>query len=321
MKMFLSLMWSLLLAPLLCAQVLEVEDEAVSIEVEGKTLKGSLTRGVKVDGYKQRAALIISGSGATDRDGNNLPLMKNDSLKLLAHAITKYGIATLRVDKRGIAASKTAGLKEEDLRFTTYVDDITQWIDFLNKHGYKEVILIGHSEGALVATMAAKHNSVVGLVSLAGAGRSAADILKEQLKVNLPEALVPQAFQIIDQLSQGKQVREIPMIFQTLFRPSVQPYLISWFKLDPAREIAKLDIPVMIIQGTTDLQIQEKDATLLHQSAKNSKLHLMKGMNHVLKKADGDKTKQLPSYLKPNFPLFEGLSKTVYEFLITTGAD
>jgi pimeloyl-ACP methyl ester carboxylesterase len=308
-------MLPLLLAPLLCSQVLEVQDEAVSIEVEGKILNGSLTRGGKVDGYKHRAALIISGSGPTDRDGNSLPFMKNDSLKLLAHAISRNGISTLRVDKRGVAASKSAGLKEEDLRFTTYVDDITQWINFLNKQGYKEVILIGHSEGALVATMAAKHNSVVGLVSLAGAGRSAPDILKGQLKVNLPEAFVPQAFQIIDQLSQGKEVKEVPMMFQTLFRPSVQPYLISWFKLDPAKKLAKLEIPVLIIQGTTDLQIQEKDAKLLHEAAKNSKLHLMKGMNHVLKKADGDKTKQLPSYLKPNFPLFEGLSKTVCEFL------
>ncbi len=317
--MSLTLILSVLFTLLLNAQVSEIKDEDVSLVVEGEILKGSITRGAPAAAggkdLRDRVALFISGSGASDRDGNSLPAMQNNSLKYLAHAITRSGVSTLRVDKRGVAASKDAGLKEEDLRFQTYVDDITSWIDFLTKRGFKEVILVGHSEGALVATLAAKHPSVISMVSLAGAGRPASDILKEQLEKNTPENVSVLAAGIIDQLVAGKKVEDVPVMLQSLFRPSVQPYLISWFQLDPAKEIAKLNIPVLVIQGSTDIQISEQDAKLIHQSAKNSKLHIIKGMNHVLKKADGGRLKQQLSYLSPDLPLIESLAKTVSKFL------
>lgn len=307
-------MLSILWVSMLTAQVAEIKDQEISSEVKGGMVNGSYTRGDKFGrgkDFKHRVVLLISGSGATDRDGNSLPLMKNNSLKYLAHAITRSGISTLRVDKRGVAASKNAGLKEDDLRFQTYVDDITSWIELLMRWGFKEVILVGHSEGALVATLAAKHPSVISMVSLAGAGRPASVILKEQLKKNTPENVSLLADGIIDQLVKGKKVEDVPVMLQSLFRLSVQPYLISWFQLDPAKEIAKLDIPVLIIQGSTDIQISEQDAKLLHQSAKNSKLHIIKGMNHVLKKADGGRLKQQRSYLSPDLPLIKGLVELV----------
>ncbi len=317
MKISTSVIITFLFMPFLRAQETqtEIKDQAVSLLVEGKTLKGSLTKAAGVKVIEHRVALLISGSGPTDRDGNSLPMMKNNSLKYVAHAITRSGVSTLRVDKRGVAASKEAGLKEKDLRFQTYVDDITSWIDLLVKQGYKEVILVGHSEGALVASMAAKHPSVIGVVSLAGAGRPAADLLKEQLKVNMPEAGVKLANGVIDQLEKGQLVGEVHLTMYSLFRPSVQPYLISWFAIDPAEEIAKLEMPVLIIQGATDLQIKEQDARLLHEAAKNSKLHIIKGMNYVLKEADGDRRKQLPSYLSQDLSLVENLVKEVTNFV------
>jgi predicted alpha/beta hydrolase len=66
--------------------------------------------------------LIIAGSGPTDRDGNQ-PRLNNNSLKLLAEGLSRSGIASLRFDKRGIAKSRMAGLKEEQLRIETYFKD------------------------------------------------------------------------------------------------------------------------------------------------------------------------------------------------------
>lgn len=66
--------------------------------------------------------LILAGSGPVDRDGN-LPGVRNESLKLLARALADQGVASLRVDKRGIGASRAAGSREEELRFDTYVAD------------------------------------------------------------------------------------------------------------------------------------------------------------------------------------------------------
>ncbi|MGN6165121.1 MAG: alpha/beta hydrolase, partial [Flavisolibacter sp.] len=75
-------------------------------------------------------ALIIAGSGPTDRNGNN-PMMKNESLRYLAYGLASNNIASLRFDKRGIAESKAAGKSEADLRFEDYINDAKQWIELL----------------------------------------------------------------------------------------------------------------------------------------------------------------------------------------------
>src|SRR5690606_27508107 len=77
-------------------------------------------------------ALIISGSGPTDRDGNN-PVMQNNSLKLLAEALADAGIASLRYDKRGIAASAIPNASESDVTFEDFISDAEGWIDLLKQ--------------------------------------------------------------------------------------------------------------------------------------------------------------------------------------------
>ncbi|MFH7041225.1 alpha/beta hydrolase [Paucibacter sp. JuS9] len=266
---------------------------------------------------KPLVALIISGSGPTDRDGNSLGLPgRNNSLKLLAEGLAREGIASVRYDKRGVAASAKALSAESNLRFDHYADDAAAWIELLRKDSrFGGVAVIGHSEGAALGLLAAQRGGVVAYVSLAGIGRDAATVLREQLKGKLPPDLAERSEQILQSLQRGETVADTPPMLAALYRPSVQPYLISWFKVDPSREIARLKMPVMVIQGTTDVQVSMADAELLVAAKPEAKLLRVEGMNHVLKAVSGSGAQQVPSYSDPALPLAPGLVEGLAAFL------
>ncbi|SHK21856.1 hypothetical protein SAMN02745181_3456 [Rubritalea squalenifaciens DSM 18772] len=294
---------------------LPLQAKEVSIGENNDKLSGTLET---PETPTKSAALFISGSGPTDRDGNSFALPgKNDSLKMLAEGLTKNGIATLRVDKRGIGQS--AAVDEKKLTIHTYVADIRRWMHYLRSQGYTDLTLIGHSEGALIALLVAEQEKdIARLISISGAGRPAVDIVKEQLKKQLKEETYLQALPALDLLASGKQAKDYPLQLVAFLRPSVQPYLISWFQIDPAVEIAKLDIPILILQGTTDLQITVKESTLLDQAATQGTLEVIQGMNHVLKESGGSIQQQLPSYSDPTIPLHKDLLKAILRFFKAT---
>lgn len=248
------------------------------------------------------AILILSGSGPTDRDGNQ-PAMKNDSLKLLAHALGHANIASLRVDKRGIAASAYPGMREEDLRFERYADDAALWLRFLRAQpGVRRVFVVGHSEGALVGLLAAQRERIDGYVSLAGAGDRASNILRRQLRAQ-GEAVLALAEPTLAKLDAGQLDPAPNLLLAQLFRPSVRPYLISWFKYDPAEEITEFEGPVLIVQGLNDIQITREDAERLKHASPKAIVVLLDKMNHVLKDAPGDRAGNLATYSDPALPL------------------
>lgn len=251
--------------------------------------------------------LIVAGSGPTDRDGNS-PMLpgRNDTYKLLAAALAQKGVASLRYDKRGIAASAAAMVAEQDLRFDMYVNDAAAWLRQLGSDKrFSKLTIAGHSEGSLIGMLAAQHVPVAGYVSLEGAGRPAPAVLREQLQKNLPPPLYTQADSIITQLQQGHTVESTPPELASLFRASVQPYLISWFKYDPAAEIAKVTAPATIVQGTADVQVSMTDAQALQKGDPHARLVVVQGMNHVLKYAP-DMSSQaaiLKGYEDPALPV------------------
>ncbi len=265
------------------------------------------------DENKPTVVLIIAGSGPTDRNGNN-PMMSNNSLKMLAEGLAADGIASLRYDKRGVGKSVVAGIKEIDLRFENYVNDAKAWIDWLAKdERFGKIIILGHSEGSLIGMLAAQKSEVDKYISMAGAGTTINETIREQLKAQ-PLALslsVP----ILDKLEMGETVDSVPPMLFSLFRPSVQPYLISWFKYDPQAEIAKLTKPILIVQGTTDIQVKVMDAELLHKGNSASKLEIVQGMNHVLKQAELDRMQNLQTYNDPNLPLHNDLLPLIISFV------
>jgi pimeloyl-ACP methyl ester carboxylesterase len=257
-------------------------------------------------------ALIIAGSGPTDRNGNNAQ-MKNNSLQLLAHELAAQGIASIRYDKRGIGASKGALISEENLRFENYVEDAKAWAAELKADSrFRELIIIGHSEGSLIGMLACEQADL--FVSLAGAGRPIDVILKEQLAVQLKgeKKLLRAANDGLSKLKEGKLVEDAPVELFGLFRSSVQPYMISWMKYDPAVEISKLKIPIVIVQGSTDLQVKEEDAVILFKAHPlNSRLIIIENMNHVLKIAPLDRTKNIETYSNPELPLASELCRVL----------
>ncbi len=258
--------------------------------------------------------LIIAGSGPTDRDGNQ-PKMKSNIYKILADSLARNGIASLRYDKRGIGQSKIENLDESKLRFEMYADDAAAWIHWLkNQHHFSKIAVLGHSEGSLLGILAIEKEPADVFISVAGPGRPIDVILKEQLAEQSPE-LALEAQPVIDSLKAGYTVKNIPKKLRVLFRPSIQPYLISWMKYDPAREIAKLDIPVLIIQGTTDLQVKTEDAKILADSAKNAKLVIIDGMNHVFRNAPKSRLKNILTYTNPNMPISGEFVESVVSFI------
>jgi len=176
--------------------------------------------------------------------------------------------------------------------------------------------LIGHSEGSLIGMLAAKQAKIDAFVSLAGSGRAAPALIREQLDAKLATSLKAKNSQILDELVAGRTVMEIPEELTALYRPSVQPYLISWFKYDPLREIAALEVPVLIVQGTTDLQISIEDAKRLAAAKKNAKLRLIDGMNHVLKHATLP-AEQQAAYTDPSLPIKAQAVEEIIAFLTT----
>ena len=256
-------------------------------------------------------AILIAGSGPTDRDGNQAQL-KNNSLKYLAEGLAQKGIATFRYDKRVIAQINKATVQEEKMTFEDEVNDALLVINHF-KDKYKKIILIGHSEGALVGLLVAQKVVVSKFVSISGAGNSSATLIEEQIGKNAPQ-LKEESQKIISQLRKGELVENISPYLAPVFRKSVQPYLISWFKYEPAKEIAKLQIPILIVQGTNDLQVEDKEAQLLKEAQPKAQLLLIEGMNHVLKKVKTLVENQ-QSYLNPDLPISGELVEGIASFI------
>jgi pimeloyl-ACP methyl ester carboxylesterase len=271
--------------------------------------------------------LIIAGSGPTDRNGNS-PLLKgpNNSLKLLAEGLAAQGIASVRYDKRMIgetgkamklAAEKTQTLpREDDLTFESYIEDAVSWGKLLRSdRRFSKLIVLGHSEGSLIGMVAAQRIGADAFVSIAGAGRPIQQVILEQVKPQFSPELFKQTEEILNQLADGKTVQSVPPELLALFRPSIQPYMISWLRYDPTKEIAKLKTPVLIAQGTTDIQVREVDAKGLANGNPAAKLLMIEGMNHVLKMVSNEQGKQISSYSDPSLPVAPELITAIGGFV------
>jgi pimeloyl-ACP methyl ester carboxylesterase len=260
--------------------------------------------------------ISVAGSGPTDRDGNN-PKMKNNSLKMLSDNLVSNGFSTLRIDKRGIGKSLVTKLQEKELSFDTFVYDLLKWNDTMTKLGFHNIYYMGHSEGSLVSIIASlKSPNIKGLISIAGAGTSADSILINQIK-SQPIAIQNLVINYLDTLKKGQLLQNVPPFLNSLFRPSVQPYMISWIKYNPSIELSKLKIPVLILQGDSDLQVSIEDANKLRANSVKATLHILYSTNHVLKLVK-DQTENQKSYMDPTYPINPELPKYISSFIKET---
>ena len=264
------------------------------------------------------AVLILAGSGGVDRNGNEAAGgIVAGNLKRIADGLAAEGVISLRVDKRGVGASLLAAPSEPELRLSTYVDDAVSWAVFLRAQpGVRCVVILGHSEGALIAALAAQKVDVCGVVSVSGAGRNFGDVIEAQVRDAGAAAPVAAAIHaIIVSLRAGHLVTDVPPALMSLFRPGVQPYLISEINVDPAAELAKVKAPVLIVQGDNDLQVKVEDARLLAAAQPRAQLLIVKSMNHMLKIAPPDRAGNAATYANPDLPLAPEVVPAIVAFV------
>ncbi|MGB7785442.1 MAG: alpha/beta fold hydrolase [Salinimicrobium sp.] len=292
---------------ILFAQQTEITSEEVAINeyVNGTLVKPATEEQVPL-------VIIIQGSGPTDRNGNQ-PFLQNNSLKQLANGLAEEEIASFRYDKR-ISQVLQGKVSEQDLSFDDFVEDASAAIDhFKQKNSFKKIIVLGHSQGSLVGMLAAKDKADA-FISIAGAAQSLDAILIEQIGQQMPQ-LKENVEQTIKELKETGTSSSYNPALQAIFRPSVQPFLVSWMKYDPQQEIQKLDLPVLLINGNKDLQIAPSEAQMLQKAAPNAKLVIVDKMNHVLKKIEGDDLENSKSYNEPGLPLHPELVPIISDFI------
>jgi pimeloyl-ACP methyl ester carboxylesterase len=311
--------WAMLLLMLACVAPQAVaaagSEQPIALDTASGKVAGTLR--LPASAARAPAVLIIAGSGPTDRDGNNAMIPgHNDSLKMLAEALAQAGFASVRYDKRGIAESRAAAPDESQLRFDTYVTDAAAWIAQLKADPrFSSVAVIGHSEGALIGMLAAERAGASAYVSLAGVAEAPGAVLRKQMAGKLPPPLAADNERILASLEQGKPAADVPPALAALYRPSVQPYMISWMQYVPAKRIAALRMPVLIVQGTTDIQVDVGQAQALKAARPDAGLAIIEGMNHVLKEVPLDPQHPLASYGDPSLPLHPSLAPALIGFL------
>ncbi len=269
--------------------------------------------------------LIIPGSGPTDRDGNNLLGIKAATYRLVAEGLAARGIASVRIDKRGMFSSRVATPDPNAVRLADYVDDVRSWLKVIRRDpGADCVWLLGHSEGALVAMLAGRESEgLCGLLLVAAPGRPLGDVLRQQLRDGPANAaLLDQALGALDALEAGREVddEKLHPALLALFAKSVQGFLRDLLARDPAELIARVSVPVLILRGGRDLQVTETDAARLKAARPDARLVVLDEMNHVLKAvpAGGGRQANLAAYVNPDLPLADGVIDTLAEFIAAT---
>jgi hypothetical protein len=258
-------------------------------------------------------AVILAGSGPTPRDGTW------NTYRQIAEGLAEAGIRSLRYDKRGVGASRAMLLREEDVVIETFANDgVLAAREAGRRPDVSHTFIIGHSEGALLAILAAAQMPLAGIILLAGPGRRLDVTLREQLtKIPAPDDWKAEAFRILDELVAGRRVANVPQSHLVLFRPSVQPFLLSIFAIDPAERFAKLQTPALVIQAERDLQIAVDDFDALIKARPDAKSWLALESNHVFKRAPAnlaDHEAQVASY-DAAAPLVPGLVEAIGEFI------
>ncbi len=257
--------------------------------------------------------ILIAGSGPTDRNGNQ-NMMKNNSLRFLAEGLYAEGVSSFRYDKRIVAQLRDGSLQEEQIRFDDFIDDAAAVLDFFkDDQRFSGIYVAGHSQGSLVGMVAAQ-NRADGFISIAGAGQQIDDVIVDQLSKQAP-GLVDNARQSFDDLRVNGVAQNYSPGLASIFRPAIQPFILTWMQYDPKVEIGKLDIPVIIINGDKDLQVQISEAELLRDAKPDAEYVIIPKMNHIFKEIDGDDLENSKSYNEYNRPVIPELIERITAFV------
>ncbi len=262
-------------------------------------------------------ALLIAGSGTTDHDGNG-PQVKPATLKKLAEQLAARKIATLRYDKRGAGGWKPEFGRPEDFRFKDYVDDAAALVNYLRGSGkFSRVVLVGHSEGGLVAILTARRVPVDRLVLLATSARRQGDLLKAQLAKTLAADKLEPVAKAIDDIMAGQVVDPPPPGLS--IPPAMQPGIASAFTEDPIAPLKLVEQPTLIAAGGRDRQVARLDFLALGAASPAAKTLWLPDMNHVLVDVT-DEADDMAAYNQPERALDPDLVEAVAAFILANGS-
>lgn len=261
---------------------------------------------------KPPLVIMVQGSGPTDRNGNQ-SFARNDSFKKLAAALAENGIATYRFDKR-IMRMRELGIQEEDMRFQDFVTDVNSALEYFSQaDNFGKVVVLGHSQGSLVGMLAAKENADA-FISIAGAAQPIDSIIIEQVANQMP-GLAQNVRESFGEMRASGSSKNYNPVLESIFRPSVQPFILSWMQHNPKEEIKNLNIPVLLINGTKDLQVKEQESKILKTAQPAAELVILEDMNHVLRKVEGGELENSKTYNQPGLPLHPELVPEIVNFI------
>ena len=265
-----------------------------------------------IDAEKPNLVILIGGSGPTDRNGNQ-NFLRNNSLKKLAEGLSSNNIATFRYDKRVVKQLKQGNI-DKNIMFDDFVTDAISTIDYFKKtKSFKKIYVLGHSQGSLVGMLAAKNNAD-GFISIAGVGQPIDSIIIEQIEKTYP-IFANDAKRIFKTLREGKKTDDYPKELATIFNKDIQSFMMNWMQYNPVNEIKKLNIPILIIAGTSDLQVEIKEANLLKEAVPTASIKIIEKMNHVMVPIQGDHLENSKSYDEPSRKLSPELIEDISEFV------
>jgi len=284
----------------------------IEINSSGYQLAGKFTIPKNAD----TAILIIAGSGATDHNGNNEAAgLLTNSYKMLAEKLITAGYAVLQVDKRGVGKSSQPDFDMSSTLFQHYVDDVSAWISYLKTKQFRTIV-IGHSLGGLMTIKAAQNSHIDRLILLNSVADSGYETIKRQM-TDQPDFVNKAAIPLLDRLAKDEIIpaEEVPGFLDALFNPKIQPYLKSFFLIEPRSELGKLTIPTLAVIGDTDLQVTVEETQKLTEDQDHVTLKVIKGMNHILKEAPEERQANISTYYQANLPLHPQLIPTILGYL------
>lgn len=258
------------------------------------------------------ALLLLPGSGPTDRDGNQKPYLTTDLLKEIADRLAIENVATLRFDKRAVAAyanrwPKDINAREDFFSWESFVEDAAAAFRFLSSQSGidpKRVGILGHSEGSIIALAVATEKpagAAVKCLVLAGMpGRKLADVVEEQLRDHLPQSGMPKE-EVEKLLAKNAEIikaaidraeipDDVPDILKPLYPKGLGKYLQKYLPMNPAELAGKYAGPVLLLQGDADAQTNVKldtpplKAALEARKAGSVEAFIVVGASHNLKR-------------------------------------
>ncbi|MGG1151930.1 alpha/beta hydrolase family protein [Bacillus wiedmannii] len=266
------------------------------------TLRGTITK-PKADG-KYAAVVIIAGSGEIDRDGMIVTLkLESNIYKDLAHVMSRHGVVTLRFDKRGVGKSEGEFQKTG---MWDLVNDIEAMITYVKEQPFvdpENIILVGHSEGGMLATVVNARTPVDGLILLTGAAESLEEATKRQREIIYKElkeqkGIKGKLMSLLNIEKRGekqaqkateKMINSKKDIVKIGFKPMNAKWYREHFQHDIYKDLQQVTCPVLAIAGDKDFQANPEKAKRIGDYVQgDSEVHVIKNMNHTLKYFEGD---------------------------------